>query len=143
LYDLPMNARSWNWRLWSGLAMSAVAFISYPTLFARWPVTRDFPWANLLLFAIAIILLISGVRRARRKTLPVITAAAGTAVLVAFVMMVFVAFKQLPPAHGAPRIGSRAPDFNLLDTTRTEISLSQLVASSPRGVLLVFYRGYW
>jgi hypothetical protein len=138
-----MSVRSWNWPLWSGLLLSAVAFISYFAIFARWPLTRDFPWVNLLLFAIALALLYAGVRRASRKIIPVITTVVGTAIFVVFIMMVFVAFKQMPAATNAPRVGSRAPDFTLLDTNRRPVSLSQLVASSPRGVLLIFYRGYW
>ena len=138
-----MNIRSWNWPLWSGLVLSGIAFISYFTLFARWPVTRDFPWVNLLLFVAALALLYAGVRRASRKIIPVITTVVGTAIFVFFIVTVFVGFKQMPAASGAPRVGSRAPDFTLPDTNNRLVSLSQVVASSPRGVLLVFYRGYW
>ncbi len=138
-----MNVRSWNWPLWSGLVLSGIAFISYFTLFARWPVTRDFPWVNLLFFVIALALLLVGVRRAARKTGPVIATAAGAGILIFFALMVFVGFRKLPVANGAPRAGSRAPDFTLLDTNRRPVSLSQLLGSSPRGVLLIFYRGYW
>lgn len=129
--------------MWSGFVLSVLAFITYFVLFARWPVTRDFPWVNLLLFLIAIALMVTGVRRASRKIVPVITTVLGTAILVLFVLAVFVAFRQMPAAHGSPRVGSRAPAFTLLDTNRHSVSLSQLLASSPRGVLLVFYRGYW
>ena len=44
--------------------LSVIAFLSYPFVFVRWPVTRDFPWANLLLFGIAAVFLFIGVRRA-------------------------------------------------------------------------------
>ena len=138
-----MNLRSWNWPVWSGLALTVFAFISYPTLFVRWPITRDFPWVNLILFAIALAFLYTGVRRASRKTVPVIATAVGAAILILFVVSVFVLFKQMPAATNAPRVGSRAPDFTLLDTNHRPVSLTRLVASSPRGVLLIFYRGYW
>jgi hypothetical protein len=55
-----------NWPLWSGFALSVVAFASYFAFFIRLPVTRDFPVPTLLLFAIAIVLLIVGLRRAQR-----------------------------------------------------------------------------
>jgi hypothetical protein len=42
--------RSWNWSLWIGFLFALGGFLSY-TFFAQFPVTRDFPWANLLLFA--------------------------------------------------------------------------------------------
>ena len=41
-----------------------IAFVSYFLVFVWFPVTRDFPWANLLLFVIAAALLLVGVRRA-------------------------------------------------------------------------------
>lgn len=53
----------------------------------------------------------------------------------------------------APQIGQRAPDFSLVDANGRNFSLAQLfstpITSSGRttrptkGVLLVFYRGYW
>jgi hypothetical protein len=143
LYDRRVNIRSWNWRLWSGLLLSAVAFISYFTLFVRWPATRDFPWVNLILFAIALVLLFAGVRRASRKVVPILVSVAGAAICVFFLVTVFVGMKRFPASAGAPRVGARAPDFTLLDINRRPVSLSQLLASSPRGVLLIFYRGYW
>ena len=59
-----MKTRSFNWRVWAGFLLSLAAFLSYFFVFVRFPVTRDFPWANLLLFAEAAALLLIGVRRA-------------------------------------------------------------------------------
>jgi len=56
---------------------------------------------------------------------------------------VTVATRRLPPSHGAPHVGQKAPDFTLLDSNGKSVTLTALLASSPRGVLLVFYRGYW
>jgi hypothetical protein len=56
--------RSWNWRLWGGFALALVGVASYQFFFVRFPVTRDFPWANLILFALAGFLLIIGLQRA-------------------------------------------------------------------------------
>ena len=50
---------------------------------------------------------------------------------------------RVPLSPTAPRVGQKAPDFTLVDSTRHQVSLAQLLASSPRGVLLIFYRGYW
>src|SRR5437899_2301931 len=74
--------RRFNWPLWTGFILSIVAFASYLLLFSRFPATRDVPWVNWLLFAIAIVLLIAGVRRAQRKILPGIITALGLAVSV-------------------------------------------------------------
>jgi hypothetical protein len=138
-----MNRRI-NWPLWIGLLLSIVAFFGYVAVFARYPLTRDVPWASWLLFAIAIVLLIAGVRRAQRKVLASIVAVIGIGIAVLFTLGVTVMSKQLPHAAGAPAIGQRVPDFTLPDANRRSVTLSQLLATpGTNGVLLVFYRGYW
>jgi drug/metabolite transporter (DMT)-like permease len=138
-----VNTRRWNWPLWTGLVLSVLAFFSYFFLFYRWPVTRDIPWVNLILFVAAVALLVIGFRRSRRKILGGIVAVLGIAVLIIFGFATLVVTKQLPPSPGVPRVGQKAPDFTLLDTNRRPVSLLQLLSSSPRGVVLVFYRGHW
>src|SRR5438128_6568322 len=59
--------RSWNWLLWIGFLFVIGGFFSY-TFFAQFPITRDFPWANLLLFAAGGICLVVGLFRAFGKT---------------------------------------------------------------------------
>jgi len=137
-----MNSRRFNWRLWSGLVLAIVTFVSY-LFFVQFPITRDVPWVNYILFVIATVLLISGVRRAERKVVPSIVAALGIGIFAFFIFGVTVLTKMLPPSHGAPKVGQKAPDFALRDTHGHVVTLSNLLASSPRGVLLVFYRGYW
>ena len=56
--------RKLNWPIWLGLLLSFFAFFSYPLIFVNWASTRDFPWANFILFAIADVLIVIGVRRA-------------------------------------------------------------------------------
>jgi len=56
--------KRFNWQIWLGFLLSIFSFFSYPVIFVNWSLTRNFPWANLLLFAIALILLFIGVRRA-------------------------------------------------------------------------------
>jgi hypothetical protein len=53
----------WNWPIWVGFILVLVGLFSY-TFFAQFPITRDLPWANLLLFAIGALLLIVGLFRA-------------------------------------------------------------------------------
>jgi 4-amino-4-deoxy-L-arabinose transferase-like glycosyltransferase len=55
--------KSWNWSLWIGFLCVLAGFLTY-TFFAQFPITRDFPWANLLLFAAGGILLVLGLFRA-------------------------------------------------------------------------------
>src|SRR5438874_1442376 len=119
-----------NGRLWGGLLLSVAAFISYFAFFYRWPATRDVPWVNIVLFAAAIVLLISGFRRATRKIAAGLILVVGIAVAAAFGFAMTIAAK-VPFSPAAPRIGQKAPDFALSDSMRREVSLSQLLASSP------------
>jgi peroxiredoxin len=152
-----MAARKLNWPLWAGLLLSVVAFISFPLVFVWWPSTRDFPWANLVLFLIAALLLFKGLLNSfdkdhshpvRSRVKGVVVSVIGVAVFGLFVMMVFVASRQLPASTKAPQVGQKAPEFTLTDTNNQPVSLSELLKSpingkAPNGVLLIFYRGYW
>lgn len=147
-----------NWPLWAGFLLSVIAFLSYFFVFVWFPTTRDFPWANLVLFAGAAALLLIGLRRAFRpdRPKPKLSKAAGAiltslsvAIFGLFVFAVFIFARQLPASQGAPQVGQKAPDFNLADTNGKPVSLGELLsardekAKGPRGVLLIFYRGYW
>ncbi len=164
-----MKAPRFNWPIWAGFLLSLFASLSYFFIFVWFPVTRDFPWANLLLFALAIALLVVGVRRAfalgrgpqggplgvvdrprprRSKITASILATLSIAVFGFFIFSTFILARRLPASHSAPQISQKAPDFTLSDTNGKPVSLSELLASpvngkSPKGVLLVFYRGYW
>ena len=134
--------RRFNWQLWGGLLLAVVAFLSYYMFFARFAVTRDVPWVPLLLFLTAVVLLITGWRRAPGKIIPTIVVALGLFVAGTFTYLVTVFSKQLPIAEAAPSVGQKAPDFALRDTANREVRLSSLLAQS-NGVVLIFYRGYW
>jgi hypothetical protein len=150
-----MKTTRFNWVIWAGFLLSLFAFLSYPFLFVRWPATRDFPWANLLLFALAVVLGLVGIRRAfgpdRRgpaKIVGSLLAALSVAILGFFVFTVFIMSRWLPPAPGAPQLGQKAPAFSMTDSAGKTVSLSELLTTpingkSPKGVLLIFYRGYW
>jgi hypothetical protein len=156
-----MTTRRFNWPIWTAFLLTLFAFISYFILFVRFPVTRDFPWVNLLLFAAAAALLIVGVRRAfapdrphpkRSKIIGAVVATLSVAVFGFFILATFIMARQLPASHGAPQVGQKAPDFSLSDTSGMPVSLSGMLKSpisgksgsvNPKGVLLVFYRGYW
>jgi hypothetical protein len=158
-----MKIQRFNWQIWAGFLLSVFAFLSYPLVFVNWAVTRDFPWGSLLLFAIAAVLLFFGVRRAfspdRRLVSKIVSSVLATLSLLVLAMFIFVAFvasRWLPASTGAPQVGQKAPDFTLVDTNNQRASLSELLSSpitsvpatadgprAPKGVLLIFYRGYW
>jgi len=152
--------RRLNWFLWAGFLVSVLAFVSYFLFFAQFPVTRDFPWVNFLLFGAAAVLLVVGLHRAfarassyRGKVAGPILATLSTLILGFFCFAMFVESRQLPFADHAPRVGQKAPPFSLPDTNGRSESLSELLSTpigvssalqrGPKGVLLVFYRGYW
>lgn len=150
-----MKTRSFNWPIWAGFLLTLVAFFSFFFLFARFPVTRDFPWANLLLFAVAALLLFIGAKRAFAPDRRLGSKVSGLVVLILslvvfglFVFSTFVMARWLPTSRGAPQVGQKAPEFSLSDSDSKQVSLSQLLRTpvngkAPKGVLLVFYRGYW
>jgi hypothetical protein len=145
-----MESRRVNWSLWIGLLLSIVAFFSYVFVFVRWPITRDVPWVNFILVAIALVLIVKGIRRAfvegttARRVIAILVGGLGALVGIGFVLGVTIGTRQIPTSTGAPAIGAKAPELALPDTSRKVVALSQLLAEpGSRGVLLVFYRGYW
>ena len=147
--------KRFNWPLWAGFLLTLFAFLSYPFLFIEWPITRDFPWLNLLLFVIALVLLFVGIRRAfmpeRRvitKIVAPILATISVLVLAFFIFIVFIQSRWLPASQAAPVVGQKAPEFTLNDTNGQPVTLASLLSQPinnkpPKGVLLIFYRGYW
>jgi hypothetical protein len=158
--------RSWNGWLWLGFFLVLVGLFSYIPLFARFPVTRDFPWVNLLLLAAGLVALGVGLARAfrepqryRGRIFGSVLAALGLLGTGLFCVGTFYVARQLPASASAPRVGQRAPDFVLPDQDGKPVALAGLLSSSSSpttplgsvastatksgGVLLIFYRGRW
>jgi hypothetical protein len=140
--------KSWNCSLWIGFLCAVAGFFTY-TFFAQFPITRDFPWANLLLFALGGILLVLGLFRAfgksqvyRGKIFGPILATLGILMFAFFSYLFFYVLRQVPPSTGAPRVGQKAPEFTLSDQDGKNASLRDLVSKS-KAVALIFYRGFW
>ena len=140
--------KNWNWSLWVGFLFVLAGFLSY-AFFAQFPLTRDFPWANLLLFAVGGILLVLGLFRAfgkprvyRGKILGPILAILGLCMFGFFSYVFFYVLREVPPSTGAPRVGQKAPEFALLNQDGKEVSLRDLTSRS-KAVALIFYRGFW
>ncbi len=143
--------RRWNLLLPLGFLVVLGAFLSYFLFFARFPLTRDFPWANLLLFAGGLALLGVGLKRAfgqpqlyRGKITGSILGVLSLLVLGLFLFYNFSLSQDLPASLAAPKVGHPAPDFTLPDRNADPVTLSELWNSDEnKWVLLVFYRGYW
>jgi hypothetical protein len=141
--------RRWNALVWFGFAIVMVALISYIPIFAVFPVTRDFPWANYLLFLLGGGLLAVGVKRAfrdpqhyRGKIFGSILAVLSVLLFGFFVSAILIFAKQIPSPEQALRSGQPAPPFVLQDVAGKPVASSELW-KDHRAVLLIFYRGYW
>ena len=139
--------RKWNWPIWAGFVVAVGGLFSYE-YFAEFPITRDFPWANLLLFGVGAALLLIGLFRAfgapqfyRGKIFGSIFAAIAFALFAFFSYEIFYVLKQVPLSAQAPRVGEKAPAFSLPDQNGKQVALSDLL--SPNGAVLIFYRGHW
>jgi len=134
---------------WVGFAIVLVALVSYIPFFALFPLTRDIPWANYLLFLIGGALLAIGVKRAYRdpehyrgKISGAILASLSALLFAFFVVSVTYFTRQIPSAETALRVNQKAPPFVLVDTAGKQVSSADLL-KVHRGLVLVFYRGYW
>jgi hypothetical protein len=141
--------RRWNWHLWAGFGLVLAGLLSYIPVFAQFPITRDIPWVNLLMFAAGLALLVVGLLRAYRRPELYRGRVTGAVLAVLSVLGIFFfsyglfyAARQLPESTSAPRVGQKAPDFTLPDQDGTAVALSDLLAKS-NGALLIFYRGHW
>jgi hypothetical protein len=153
----PMAAKRWNWRLWAGFGLTIGALVSYVFFVME---TRAVFWPALLLFVVAAVFLVSGWKRRSREPELYRGKIAGS-VLTTLSVLIFGLFgfvvyevsKAFPEAKNAPQIGQRAPDFSLVDANGRNFTLAQLrstpiansgdAARATKGVLVLFYRGYW
>jgi hypothetical protein len=141
--------RQRNVPIWAGFAIVIVALVSYIPIFAVFPLTRDIPWANYLLFLMGFGLLSVGVRRAfrdperyRGKISGSILAVLSVVLFGFFVASILYFAKQIPSAEQALRPGQPAPQFVLQDIGGKQVSSLELL-KGHRAAVLVFYRGYW
>jgi hypothetical protein len=146
---LASMKRRWNIPIWTGFAFVVAALVSYIPLFVPFPVTRDVPWVNDLLFLVGGFLLAVGIMRAfrdpehyRGKISGSILAGLSLILFGFFVFGIAYAAKQIPSPESALRPGSTAPPFTLVDAAGRQVSSSDLL-KSHRALVLVFYRGYW
>src|ERR1044072_2063221 len=128
--------RRFNWPLWAGFLLALIAFFSYFAFFVQFPVTRDFPWVNLLLFLFAAILLFMGIRRgfardrahpARSQIVSSTVTVLGVVVMASFVLGIFVAGRWLPASTGAPHVGQTVPEFTLSDSNGRQVSFNKFI----------------
>jgi uncharacterized membrane protein len=131
--------KSKNHLIWIGVLVSLVGLISYFTVFARFPATRDIPWVNLPLVFVGLVLSLLAVRR-RASIFSVTGLLLSAACAVLLSGYVFILSEQLPEVERVVALGAEAPAFTLIDDTGSAVSLADF-RGAP--VVLVFYRGFW
>jgi len=143
-----------NSAVWWGFVFALSAMLCNAVFFINAPAQRSIPWLSLLLAVVALIFVGRGLWRVfappriyRGRILSAILSIFSL-LLVAVAVFAFFSARALPVSAGAPQVGQKAPDFTLADTTGRPVSLDQLFApaadsTSPKAVLLIFYRGYW
>ena len=126
--------------VWLGPILAFVGVASYFALFLNWPITRDVPWVNLILLALAVGASIAGLVRSRRRVL----AAGGLVITLAlagfFLWYTYVFSYELPSAELALDVGAPVPAVALVDDRGQTVELASL---SREKLVLVFYRGHW
>lgn len=133
-----------NHLLWIGPLVVLAGFLSYFQLFAAVPALRDFPWVNLPVIWIGVVLTVLGlgraIRRGRGRILGPIALLFSVLVAGVFHAYIFWFSYRMPEAETAPAAATPAPDFTLTDQHGKSVTLSDF---RGRQVVLVFYRGHW
>jgi hypothetical protein len=118
--------------------------VSYFQVFARFAPLRDFPWVNLPVIWMGVVLTAVGyvraVRRERGKILGSVAVLLSVLLTGVFHTYVFWYTYRMPEAAAAPTAAIPAPDFTLVDQHGNPVTLSDF---HGRNVVLVFYRGHW
>jgi len=132
-----------------------LAVLSNVLFFFKIPGQQALPWLSLLLSLIALALVGLGLKRAfgqpevYRGKISAVVLAVVSVVLFGFGLLASYSSRNIPGVLGAPQVGQKVPEFSLANSNGKPVSLSQLLsapmakASHPKGILLVFYRGYW
>jgi hypothetical protein len=142
---------------WVGFLLALGALLCNAVLLLNPPAQRAVPWLSLLLACAALLFVARSLWRAfsstgGRRTRIVSSILAVISLPLAILSVVlFFHSRAVPASVGAPRVGQKAPDFTLPDTSGQPVALSQLFTAAtnqsqgvaPRAVLLIFYRGYW
>ncbi len=149
-----VKEQRWNRPTWLGFLFALGAVLSNVTFFVNPPAQQVIPWLSLLLALVAVLFVTMGLWRifAAPRVYPgrILNSILSvfSLLLVGAAIFTFIHARELPRSAGAPKVGQKAPEFTLADTSGHPVSLGQLFGPGspdgpPRAVLLIFYRGYW
>src|SRR5260370_15615848 len=147
-----LTRRRRNGALWAGSIFTLLGVLSNFLYFIKVPGERIFPWVSLLLPAVGLIFFLVGLKRAFGQ--PVISRGrvslfgqpeayrgkvSGSILTVIAVLLFCISVwgffhaRAVPASAGAPKVGQKAPDFNLTDTSGQTLSLSHLLSAPIDG----------
>lgn len=144
-----------NWRLWMGFLLILLAPFFFFLLFNT---LRGAFWISIVLIVLGVVLFADGWRRAsaqpelyRGKVAKIVLSVLSLLMIGVFAFGSYMMRQAYSEAKNAPHVGDKAPEFALIDGSGRKVTIAQLLATPvsasagrvPRGVLLVFYRGYW
>lgn len=150
--ESPVNEEprrpSLNYFAWLGPVVTFVAAVSYFLYFVRFPDLRDFPWVNLPLVGIGVLLSIVGLKRAfgvpgyglRSKIFASIAGLASTGLAALFTFYIFSLSYQMPGADQVVDVSQPAPEFSLQDQNQQIVKLADY---RGKKLVIAFYRGHW
>lgn len=132
-----------NHALWFGPLLAVFGFVSYYTIFSRWPVLRDVPWLNLGILLIATAVSWKGLRRARpaggwRRAAGFLAVGLSLSLIGLLSFYCFDLSYGLPSADLALAVGKPVPAITLKDNRGRDVDIAR-----DERTLLVFYRGHW
>jgi hypothetical protein len=139
--------RGHNHLIWIGPLITIAGCLTYFLIFARYPALRDFPWVNLPLVALGVVVSVVGLARALRgagSSLGKILGSLGLATSLAFAalfgMYIFSWTYRIPGPTDVSLAIDTADVGPLLNHDGSEVRLSDF---RGKKVVLTFYRGHW
>ena len=144
---LPAQHRRRNHAIWLGPLTVFAGAVSYFTYFTQFPALRDFPWINLPIVMLGLIISLVAVRRAFGKSDVYRGKILGSAsflfsTLLAGLFFAYIGYLsyQLPDPTTKTVGLSIAPEFTLQDQNDQPVSLSDF---QGKKLIVTFYRGHW
>ena len=133
---------------WSklGLPIVLLGFLSYFMVFAKYPLTRDFPWVNFPIMLIGLWMAWKyrwrnrKARLTRARIFSSLLLTGSILIVALFCFYVFSYSYQLPKSSNGLALEQQPKAFTLNDHQGNDASLADY---RGKNLIISFYRGYW
>ena len=133
---------------WSklGLPIVLLGFLSYFMVFAKYPLTRDFPWVNFPIMLIGLWMAWKyrwrnrKARLTRARIFSSLLLTGSILIVALFCFYVFSYSYQLPKSSNGLALEQQPKAFTLNDHQSNDVSLADY---RGKNLIISFYRGYW